>query len=71
MDEKKTDKISFEMLPFVMRELVAMVMNKKPLPLEDALYYIYFSKLYRMLLDEETEMWYLSTLSLYDFTSLP
>lgn len=38
MNEKKPDKISFEMLPFVMRELVAMVMNKKPLPLEDALY---------------------------------
>jgi len=29
------------MLPFVMRELVELVMKKKVLSLEDALYYIY------------------------------
>lgn len=58
--------IGFEMLPFVMRELVAMVMDRKSLSLEDALSYIYISKLYKALVDEETKMWYLSTLSLYD-----
>ncbi|WP_455587348.1 DUF3791 domain-containing protein [Bacteroides sp.] len=66
MDRNMQNNIGFEMLPFVMRELVAMVMDKKSLLLEDALYYIYSSKLYKMLLDEDTKMWYLSTLSLYE-----
>lgn len=58
--------IESDMLPFTLRELVAMVMQKKTLTLEDALYYIYSSNLYNSLLDKETKMWYLSTLSLYE-----
>jgi hypothetical protein len=54
------------LLPFVMRDLVEMVMKKKALPLEDALYYIYSSKLYKALLDENTKLWYSSTLYLYE-----
>lgn len=54
------------MLPFVMRELVGMVMKRKALPLEDALFYIYSSSLYRSLLDEKTKLWYQSTVSLYE-----
>lgn len=54
------------MLPFVMRELVELVMKKKALPLGDALYYIYSSKLYKSLLDKSTKLWYSSTLSLYE-----
>lgn len=54
------------MLPFVMRELVDTVMKRKTLPLEDALYYIYSSDLYKALLDENTKLWYSSTLSLYE-----
>lgn len=49
-----------------MRDLVELVMQKKALPLEDALYYIYSSRLYKALLDENTKLWYSSTLSLYD-----
>lgn len=59
--------IGTEILPFVIKELVATIMTKKSLRLEDALYYLYSSKLYETLLDESTKMWYLSTLSLYDF----
>ncbi len=62
----QNNKIGFDMLPFVMKELVAMVMKKKALPFEDALYYIYSSELYARLLDEETKTWYLSTPSLYE-----
>jgi hypothetical protein len=54
------------MLPFVMRELVELVMKKKMLLLEDALYYIYSTQLYKSLLDENTKLWYSSTLSLYE-----
>lgn len=60
------NKVDFEMLPFVMKELVAMVMEKKTLALNDALYYIYSSALYKTLLDEEAKAWYLSTLSLFE-----
>lgn len=64
MDIQKSPGIA--LLPFVMRDLVEMVMRKKALPLEDALYYIYSSKLYKALLDENTKLWYSSTLYLYE-----
>ena len=54
------------MLPFVMRELAELVMRKKALPLENALHYIYTSRLYKSLLDEDTKQWYSSTLSLFE-----
>lgn len=62
----KQPEMDAEMLPFTLRELVAMVMQKKTLPLEDALYYLYSSNLYASLLDKGTKMWYSSTLSLYE-----
>lgn len=68
METNETSQKDLEsaMLPFVMRELVDIVMKKKTLTLEDALYYIYSSRLYESLLDENTKLWYSSTLSLYD-----
>ena len=60
------NELDSAMLPFVMRELVDTVMKRKALPLEDALYYIYSSNLYKALLDENTKLWYSSTLSLYE-----
>lgn len=66
LKDKESDNLGFDMLPFVMKELVTMVMKKKALPLEDALYYVYSSELYNKLLDEEAKLWYLSTLSIYD-----
>ena len=41
---KNQGELDSTMLPFVMRELVELVMKKKALPLGDALYYIYSSK---------------------------
>ena len=67
MEISKThhEDLSQSMLPFIIRELVGMVMKKKSLPLDDALYYIYTSNLYKSLLDENTKLWYSSTLLLY------
>ena len=48
------NELGSAMLPFVMRELVDTVMKRKTLPLEEAL------------LDENTKLWYSSTLSLYE-----
>lgn len=66
MLQNDQNQLDYAMLPFVMRELVDMVMKKKTLPLKDALYYIYSSKLYKSLLDLNTKLWYSSTLSLYE-----
>ena len=63
---KNSGDLNLTMLPFVIKELVELVMKKKALSLGDALYYIYSSRLYKSLLDEDTKLWYLSTLSLYD-----
>lgn len=65
-DQTESEGLGAAMLPFVMRDLVDTVMKRKTLPLEDALYYIYSSDLYRLLLDEHTKLWYSSTLSLYE-----
>ena len=43
---KNQGELDSTMLPFVMRELVELVMKKKALPLGDALYYIYSCLLY-------------------------
>lgn len=66
MLQNDQNQLDYAMLPFVMRDLVNMVMKKKMLPLRDALYYIYSSKLYKSLLDLNTKLWYSSTLSLYE-----
>ena len=50
MLQNDQNQLDYAMLPFVMRDLVNMVMKKKMLPLRDALYYIYSSKLYKSLL---------------------
>lgn len=66
--EKREGKegLGQSMLPFVMRDLVGMVIRKKSLVLDDALHYIYTTKLYKSLLDESKKQWYSSTLSLYE-----
>lgn len=64
--EEPQGQLERAMLPFVMRELLALVMKKKHLPMEEALYYIYSSRLYKLLLRPQAKMWYSSTLSLYE-----
>lgn len=66
METSLQNQIGSSMLPFVMKELVEMIMQKKALPLHDALFYIYSSRLYTSLLDENTKLWYASTVSLYE-----
>ena len=66
METSLQNQIGSSMLPFVMKELVEMIMRKKALPLHDALFYIYSSRLYTSLLDENTKLWYASTVSLYE-----
>jgi len=54
------------MRPFVVKDLVGMIMGRKNLTFDDALFYLYSSDLYMRLLDDDAKMWYLSTVALYD-----
>ena len=52
--------------PFVVKDLVRMIMSKKNMAFDDALFYLYSSDIYMKLLDDEAKMWYMSTVALYD-----
>lgn len=54
------------MRPFVVKDLVGMIMSKKNMAFDDAMFYLYSSDLYMKLLDDEAKMWYMSTVALYD-----
>lgn len=54
------------MRPFVVKDLVHMVMDRKNLSFDDAVSYLYSSDLYLKILDEDMRMWYYSTFALYD-----
>lgn len=54
------------MRPFVVKDLLGMIMSRKNMAFDDALFYLYSSDLYMKLLDDEAKMWYMSTRALYD-----
>lgn len=54
------------MRPFVVKDLLRMIMSRKNMAFYDALFYLYSSDLYMKLLDDEVKMWYMSTVALYD-----
>ena len=58
--------LNLSISPFIMKDLVGMVMKKKSLPFEDALHYIVSSRVYENLMNEKTKTWYLSSAALYD-----
>ena len=52
--------------PFVVKDLVGMIMSRKNIAFDDALFYLYSSDLYMKLLDDDAKMWYMSTVALYE-----
>ncbi len=54
------------MRPFVVKDLVGMIMSKRNMTFDDAMFYLYSSDLYMKLLDDEAKMWYMSTVALYE-----
>ena len=54
-------------LPFKVLELVGLISEKKRLSFEDALYYLYNSKLYHDLDNPSLKLWYCSGLQLFDY----
>jgi hypothetical protein len=53
-------------MPFKVQQLVELIMQKKQLGYEDAFAYLYSSNCYGLLLREDTKLWYMSGLSIYE-----
>ena len=54
------------MLEFIIPRLIRMLMERRALTEKEALTQLYSSELYRQLEREETKLWHLSVLTLYD-----
>ena len=54
------------MLEFIIPRLIRMLMEKQSLTEKEALSQLYRSELYRQLEREETKLWHLSVLTLYE-----
>lgn len=48
------------------RDIVALVINQNQLVFEDAIHFVYESKLFHVLTNEDTKLWHLSALKLYE-----
>ena len=65
MLEQKTN-IETAIMPFKVQQLVEVIMEKKQLDIEGAFHYLYTSKCYELLLQEDTKLWYMSALGIYE-----
>jgi hypothetical protein len=54
------------MLEFIIPRLIRMLMEKHSMTEKEALIQLYSSELYRQLEREDTKLWHLSVLTLYD-----
>lgn len=61
---KETTEIAI--LPFKVLELADIIAEKKKFSIEDALFYLYNSQLYRDLSNPELKLWYHSSAQLYE-----
>jgi hypothetical protein len=62
-------KVSIEVaiMPFKLQQLVEIIMEKKQFGVEDAFHYLYTSNCYKLLLQEDTKLWYMSALGIYEW----
>lgn len=61
------DKLEFEsFVELKIRDLIAMIMEREGFDFEMAIHYLYTSRLYRTLLNENTKLWHLSNQKLLE-----
>jgi len=65
LQQQKTN-IETAIMPFKVQQLTEIIMQKKQLNFEDACNYLYTSDVYKLLLDEDTKLWYMSALGIYE-----
>lgn len=61
MDSKTFEAI----LPLKIQDLISLINKNKNLNFNEALHYLYNSKLYEKLSEEESKLWHLSTAKLF------
>lgn len=54
------------LIPFKIEDFISLIIEKKQIDFEDAIVYLYDSKLYEALSKEETKLWHLSTYELFN-----
>lgn len=60
------DSNTFEaILPLKIQDLISLINKNKNLNFNEALHYLYNSKLYEKLSEEESKLWHLSTAKLF------
>lgn len=60
------DSKTFEaVLPLKIQDLISLINKNKNLNFNEALHYLYNSKLYEKLSEEESKLWHLSTAKLF------
>lgn len=60
------DSLVRMMLPFKIQQLLETIIENNALSVKDAIQYLYSSKLYKQMSDEDSYLWQLSTANLYD-----
>ena len=58
--------IETAIMPFKLQQLVELIMEKKQLGVEDAFHYLFTSDCYQLLLQEDTKLWYMSALGIFE-----
>jgi len=58
--------IETAIMPFKLQQLVELIMEKKQLGVEDAFHYLYTSNSYQLLLQEDTKLWYMSGMGIFE-----
>ena len=53
-------------IPFKIQDLTSLIIERKQIEFQKALQYLYSSKLYEALSNEETKLWHLSIEKLFD-----
>jgi hypothetical protein len=64
--QQQNTAIESAIMPFKVSQLVEIIMVKKQLGYEDAFAYLYTSDCYKVLLQEDTKLWYMSGLGIYE-----
>lgn len=65
LQQQKTN-IENAIMPFKVQQLIELIMQKKQLNFEDACNYLYTSDVYKLLLDEDAKLWYMSGLGIFE-----
>jgi hypothetical protein len=63
---QQSTKIEAAIMPFKIQQLVEVIMDKKRFGIEDAFHYLFTSNCYQVLLQEDTKLWYMSALSIFE-----